>query len=232
MMGEITRRYPRGELLVSTGQHRDSAEMDSHYAPADLLPIPEESRRPALLGAPRRHVGATAQAAVRLVRLRTPRGLHRQMGARARRYQVRRAGPRWRRPQGAPRDPSLRLGAAHPQGAVGFRGGGGRQQPMDPRAGAEGAPGAGARPPGGTRPRRAARHRPRAVPPGARHARGARPLPPKRRPLGAHRRAARALQRGRYRAQSGGGAAQAKRRSPLPRHRDGQAEGGLQEARP
>ncbi|OLC06584.1 MAG: hypothetical protein AUH78_02215 [Gemmatimonadetes bacterium 13_1_40CM_4_69_8] len=45
MMGEITRRYPRGELLVSTGQHRDSAEMDSHYAPAviDRLPISSRS---------------------------------------------------------------------------------------------------------------------------------------------------------------------------------------------
>ncbi len=41
MMGEIARRYPPGELLVSTGQHRDSAEMDSHYSPAviDRLPI-------------------------------------------------------------------------------------------------------------------------------------------------------------------------------------------------
>ncbi len=41
MMGEIARRYPPGELLVSTGQHRDSAEMDSHYGPAviDRLPI-------------------------------------------------------------------------------------------------------------------------------------------------------------------------------------------------
>src|SRR6059036_4867 len=45
MMGEIARRYPRGELLVSTGQHRDSAEMDSHYAPAviDRLPISSRS---------------------------------------------------------------------------------------------------------------------------------------------------------------------------------------------
>src|SRR5205807_4815353 len=41
MMGEIARRYPKGELLVSTGQHRDSAETDGHYAAAviDRLPI-------------------------------------------------------------------------------------------------------------------------------------------------------------------------------------------------
>lgn len=31
MMGEISRRYPRGELLVSTGQHHDAPETDGHY---------------------------------------------------------------------------------------------------------------------------------------------------------------------------------------------------------
>ena len=32
LMGEIARRYPRGELIVSTGQHRDSLEIDARYA--------------------------------------------------------------------------------------------------------------------------------------------------------------------------------------------------------
>jgi phosphatidylinositol alpha-1,6-mannosyltransferase len=42
MMAEITRRYPRGELLVSTGQHRDSQDADARFAGAaiDRLPIP------------------------------------------------------------------------------------------------------------------------------------------------------------------------------------------------
>jgi phosphatidylinositol alpha-1,6-mannosyltransferase len=42
LMGEITRRYPRGELLVSTGQHRDSLETDGRFpgAAIDRLPIP------------------------------------------------------------------------------------------------------------------------------------------------------------------------------------------------
>jgi phosphatidyl-myo-inositol dimannoside synthase len=42
MMGEIARRYPRGELLVSTGQHRDSQDSDARFANAvlDRLPIP------------------------------------------------------------------------------------------------------------------------------------------------------------------------------------------------
>jgi phosphatidylinositol alpha-1,6-mannosyltransferase len=40
MMGEIARRYPRGELLVSTGRHRDSTETDGRYAAViDRLPI-------------------------------------------------------------------------------------------------------------------------------------------------------------------------------------------------
>src|SRR5437773_1268073 len=42
MMGEVTRRYPRGELLVSTGQHRDSQDSDVRFSGAvvDRLPVP------------------------------------------------------------------------------------------------------------------------------------------------------------------------------------------------
>ena len=43
MMGEIARRYPRGELVVSTGQHRDSQDSDVRFGSAaavDRLPIP------------------------------------------------------------------------------------------------------------------------------------------------------------------------------------------------
>ena len=48
MMGEIARRYPRGELLVSTGQHRDSQDSDTRYGGAggaiiDRLPIPSRT---------------------------------------------------------------------------------------------------------------------------------------------------------------------------------------------
>lgn len=42
LMGEFARRYPRGELLVSTGQHRDSLETDGRFPGTmiDRLPIP------------------------------------------------------------------------------------------------------------------------------------------------------------------------------------------------
>ena len=50
MMGEIARRYPRGELLVSTGQHRDSQDADARFGAAgatgaviDRLPIPSRT---------------------------------------------------------------------------------------------------------------------------------------------------------------------------------------------
>lgn len=48
MMGEIARRYPKGELLVSTGQHRDSQDADARFAEAggaliDRLPIPSRT---------------------------------------------------------------------------------------------------------------------------------------------------------------------------------------------
>jgi len=42
MMGEIASRYPRGELLVSTGQHRDAQDGDARFAGTtiDRLPLP------------------------------------------------------------------------------------------------------------------------------------------------------------------------------------------------
>jgi len=44
MMGEIALRYPKGELLVSTGSNRDAQETDSLYpAQVDRLPIPTRS---------------------------------------------------------------------------------------------------------------------------------------------------------------------------------------------
>jgi phosphatidylinositol alpha-1,6-mannosyltransferase len=71
LMGEIARRYPRGELLVSTGQHRDSLETDGRFQSViiDRLPIPSRglktlagllfwSRRVATLG--RQHKPAFA----------------------------------------------------------------------------------------------------------------------------------------------------------------------------
>jgi len=48
MMGEITRRYPRGELLVSTGQHRDSLDSDVRFSSSaivDRLPVPSKALR-------------------------------------------------------------------------------------------------------------------------------------------------------------------------------------------
>src|SRR6266516_2109372 len=44
LMGEIARRYPKGELLVSTGQHRDASETDGVYATAILDRLPLSSR--------------------------------------------------------------------------------------------------------------------------------------------------------------------------------------------
>src|SRR2546426_8687367 len=43
-MGEIARRYPKGELLVSTGQHRDASETDGAYATATLDRLPLSTR--------------------------------------------------------------------------------------------------------------------------------------------------------------------------------------------
>jgi phosphatidylinositol alpha-1,6-mannosyltransferase len=47
LMGEIAQRYPRGELIVSTGQHRDSLETDGHYSGVtiDRLPLSTKSLR-------------------------------------------------------------------------------------------------------------------------------------------------------------------------------------------
>ena len=47
MMGEIARRYPRGELIVSTGQHRDAADSDARFPQAviDRLPLPSRALR-------------------------------------------------------------------------------------------------------------------------------------------------------------------------------------------
>jgi phosphatidyl-myo-inositol dimannoside synthase len=47
MMGEIAKRYPKGELTVSTGQHRDAAETDQNFPAAqiDRLPIPTRALR-------------------------------------------------------------------------------------------------------------------------------------------------------------------------------------------
>ena len=47
MMGEVARRYPRGELLVSTGQHRDSQDSDVRFngAVIDRLPLPSKVLR-------------------------------------------------------------------------------------------------------------------------------------------------------------------------------------------
>jgi len=41
LMGEIARRYPKGELLVSTGQHHDAPETDGRYTGTviDRLPV-------------------------------------------------------------------------------------------------------------------------------------------------------------------------------------------------
>lgn len=47
MMGELARRYPRGELLVSTGGHRDSLDSDVRFSGAviDRLPVPSKALR-------------------------------------------------------------------------------------------------------------------------------------------------------------------------------------------
>lgn len=47
LMGEIARRYPKGELLVSTGQHHDAPETDGQFTGAviDRLPISSKALR-------------------------------------------------------------------------------------------------------------------------------------------------------------------------------------------
>ena len=47
MMGEVARRYPRGELLVSTGQHRDAQDSDVRFAGTvvDRVPVRSSSLR-------------------------------------------------------------------------------------------------------------------------------------------------------------------------------------------
>lgn len=47
LMGEIARRYPRGELIVSTGQHRDAPDTDARFSGVaiDRLPLSMKSLR-------------------------------------------------------------------------------------------------------------------------------------------------------------------------------------------
>jgi phosphatidylinositol alpha-1,6-mannosyltransferase len=71
LMGEIARRYPKGELLVSTGQHRDSLETDGRYPAGvvDRLPIPTRALRtlPGLLLWSRRTAGLARQHQPRFI---------------------------------------------------------------------------------------------------------------------------------------------------------------------
>ena len=194
LMGEIARRYPKGELLVSTGQHRDASETDGAYGTAMLDRRAAQHHRPDVVVAARSEPRAPAPAAVRLVRLDPPRGLRREVDARARWNEIRPAGARRRPPQGAAQCASLAARAAHHEGPARLRRIGRRQQPVDPRAGAEGAARAGPRSARRARESRAAGDRPRAIQAWARHPRRARPLPPQRRLLGGHRGAAGAAQ--------------------------------------
>src|SRR5574341_8935 len=135
------------------------------------------------------------------------------MGPRARGHEVRRLRA-WRRsPEGAARDPSLPFRSQDGESAVRLCGRGRRQQPVDARAGAEGAARARTRSARRDGAAGAARYRPGAVPAGDRHARRARALPHQRAvAVGAHGGAARAVQRGGH-----GGA----RRRAVPARRHG-----------
>lgn len=44
LMGEIARRYPRGELLVSTGQHHDALETDARFSGVTIDRLPLRTR--------------------------------------------------------------------------------------------------------------------------------------------------------------------------------------------
>ncbi|HXF96877.1 MAG TPA: glycosyltransferase family 4 protein [Gemmatimonadales bacterium] len=44
LMGEIARRYPRGELLVSTGQHHDALETDGRFSGVTIDRLPVATR--------------------------------------------------------------------------------------------------------------------------------------------------------------------------------------------
>src|SRR5216117_823598 len=68
--GELTRRYPRGELIVSTPQDRDAAEVDAQFNGAvDRLPVGRRTTKtlPGLLLWSRRAASLARQRAVRFV---------------------------------------------------------------------------------------------------------------------------------------------------------------------
>src|SRR5881409_709572 len=68
--GELTRRYPRGELIVSTPQDRDAAEVDGQFNGAvDRLPVGRRSTKtlPGLLLWSRRAASLARQHRVRFV---------------------------------------------------------------------------------------------------------------------------------------------------------------------
>src|ERR1041384_7965537 len=197
MMGEVTRRYPRGELLVSTGQHRDSQDSDVRFSGAviDRLPVPSKalrnlagllfwSRRVASLA--RHHKPRFAWCDSIRPCTYPAKWMHERVGTR---YGVFVHGG----------DLLKELHAIHHsrfarKTAKALLGGGRRrQQPVDARAGAKSV--ARARPRSARRngAARSARHRSRAVPARHRHARGEGTLRFEWRHLGAHRRPARAI---------------------------------------
>ena len=68
--GELARRYPRGELIVSTPQDRDAAEVDAQFNGAvDRLPVGRRTTKtlPGLLLWSRRAASLARQRAVRFV---------------------------------------------------------------------------------------------------------------------------------------------------------------------
>src|SRR2546426_540028 len=219
--GELARRYPAGELIVSTPQDPDAADVDAQYNGAvDRLPIGRRttkslpglllwSRRAASLArrhhvrfvhcgnvAPRGEPRPPAPRPLRALRQREARGVPCPLGARA----VSRAVqciPLWcRRAERAAQDPAV--GFQAPRGARRVRGRGRarRDQRLDARSRAFGARRPRARRPRPAAPRRAPRYGPRAVParPGRWRAAAALRPPGRRGALAPHRGAARAAQ--------------------------------------
>jgi len=82
--GELARRYPPGELVVSTSQDPDAAEVDAELRGAiiDRLPVNRRLTKtlPAV-GAPRHEPGTRAPRAVRALRQRPARRLSHALGA-------------------------------------------------------------------------------------------------------------------------------------------------------
>src|SRR6266566_3141661 len=188
--GELARRYPAGELIVSTPQDPDAGDVDAQFNGAvDRLPVGRRTTRslPGLLLWSRRAASLARQHHVRFVHC----GNVKPAG-----YPARWVLERCRVPYSVFLYGADVLSAQHSARRVRGRGRARRDQRLDARPRAFGARRPRARRPRPAAPRRAHRHGPRAVParPGRWRAAAALRPPGRRGALAPHRGAARAAQ--------------------------------------